>query len=333
MQIIPDIQFQSGFSLISQKDHANGDKITKLGTHSFYGNTVTAPRWQLDQWDSGPCLIENRVDAGDSEITDGRWRSLRYDTQQDIMSFHLDTSLYYGGKPAIQGDYWPHLLIEQSDFGYADLPENEKAFYRCDAQRMVLTMDIRLDRYSVTPIPEDWVQAAQFLLYFYVKGTETHDFCWFGVQLFDNRWKTNDHFIGYDGRKADASGAMIFSIGSKYLYKKENGNLWKYGKPNPSEKWFSIEIDITPYLKQMFLKGKEDGYFKVDSLDQLCINGMNLGWETIGTFDTEISVRNLRLTLSPRRIKTFHATPSPAAVSAAPIMETMAHQRRFPTKA
>ena len=299
MQLIPDIKLETGMRLITQKDHADGDAIKTFGKHGFYGKKVNlaTARWRLAQWDSGPDLSECIIEAGDSTITDGKWREFSYDPEENVMTFRLDTSAYYQGRPAVAGDYWPHLLIEQDTFGYADLDRDTREYYRCKSKSIVLSMDIRLGDYTETPIEGDWVRAAQFLLYFYVKGINSNDFCWFGIQLFDNRWDRNDNYIGYDGGKADASGAMIYSIGSKYLYGR-NG-LWKNGQPQPNGDWVHIEIDIRPYLDDMLSRGLADGYFKAKSIDKLCINGMNMGWETIGTFDHTMYVKNLALTSYP----------------------------------
>ena len=46
----------------------------------------------------------------------------------------------------------------------------------------------------------------------------------------------------------------------------------------------------------MFAHGTDEGYFKADSLSGLILNGMNVGWETIGTFDHTMELANLRLT-------------------------------------
>ena len=86
---------------------------------------------------------------------------------------------------------------------------------------------------------------------------------------------------------------MIFSIGTKYIYTGET--LWKNGAPCPGD-WIHVSIDIKPFLEQMFEHGKADNYFKSKSLDDLVLNGMNVGWETIATFDHTMSMKNLHLT-------------------------------------
>lgn len=293
-ELIPDLSFKRGINIHSQKDHSNGDTFTSLGYHSFYGGDAKAPKWGLAQWDSGPSLTAESVGNDDTELTDNYSKLFRYDPASNIMTFRLNTAAYYNGKPSREGDYWPHLLIEQPEFVFGSNLEKQKQFYSCSADAIVCSFDIKLDDYNITEIEGDWVRAAQFLMYFYVKGTKTNDFCWFGLQLFDNRWELNDHYIGYDGGKADASGAMIFSIGSKYIYTSKT--LYKDGKPNPGGDWIHVSVDIKPFLEEMFEYGKKDNYFKANSLDELIVNGMNLGWETIGTFDHTMSLKDLHLT-------------------------------------
>ena len=299
MQLIPDTACARGISLITQKDHAAGDTFSVFAVHDFRGGGAAGlnPLWRLCQWDSGPDLSTMLAESAPEEITDGAYRSFRYDPETDVMTFRLDTSLYYGGRPAREGDFWPHLLIECPDFGLDSLPGDRADMYRCDADSLTVSFDIRLTEFEASPTEGDWVDAAQFLMYFYVKGTETEDFCWFGLQLFDSRWPRNDHYVGYDGGKADASGAMIYSVGSKYVYAEAGGTaLWKGNAPSPDGVWRHVEIDLVPYLKNMLKRGKADDYFKARDLSALCVNGMNAGWETIGTFRHTMELRHLRLT-------------------------------------
>lgn len=293
-ELIPDLKFERGIKIHSQKDHSNGEKFTTLGTHSFYGGEARAPRWGLAQWDSGPSLTPESVGKDYTEITDNVSKMFKYDPETNVMTFRLNTEAYYQGRPSKEGDYWPHLLIEQPEFLVGSGASKVEKYYSCGADAIICSFDIKLEDYKITNIDGDWVRAAQFLMYFYVKNADTNDFCWFGLQLFDNRWELNDNYIGYDGGKADASGAMIFSIGTKYIYT-SGRTLYKDGRPDPGMNWLHVEIDIKPFLEKMFEHGKSDHYFKVKSLDELVLNGMNLGWETIGTFDHTMSVRNLSL--------------------------------------
>lgn len=293
MKLIPDAMFNTGFIVKSQKDHENNDKVVDLGVFP-YDKDKGAARWSIAQWDSGPCIWKNRkTTEPDNVLTNGTDKKVEVRNGQ--VSLYLDSSGYYKGKPAVFGDYWPHLLIEQGNFSYSKLSDEEKLFYHADSEAMILEFDIRLTEYEITEVPGDWVRAAQLLMYFYVRS-DKGDFLWFGLQLFDNRSDKTEHYTGYDGGKADASGAMIYSIGSKYVYKNSKRTLWKNNSPYPSDEWIHVEIDILPYLEDAFKKGKEDGYFKAEGTGELYIDGMNYGFETIGTFKHRADIRNLSLT-------------------------------------
>ena len=45
----------------------------------------------------------------------------------------------------------------------------------------------------------------------------------------------------------------------------------------------------------MLKRGKSEHYFRAEDLRDLCIDGMNLGWETIGTFRHAMEIRDLQL--------------------------------------
>ena len=299
MQIIPDTDMETGLKLITQKDHGNGDRFSVFEVRGLYGEEVkqSKARWRLAQWDSGPDLSTCLAASSPDTVTDGEYRTFAFDTENKVMTFALDTSAYYKGEPAKQGDYWPHLLIVQEDFGYSGLDYKTKSYYSCSSKNLIFSMDIRLGYYEKTPVDGDYVRAAQFLLFFYVKGIKTDDFCWFGLQLFDSRREKSDTYVGIDTAKADASGSMIYSIGSWDLYPTDS--LWKNGAIAPNGEWVHIEIDLRPFLDDMLQRGRAVGYFKATSLDMLCINGMNMGWETIGTFDHTMYVKNLSLVSYP----------------------------------
>ena len=299
MQLIPDTSFSHGFLVRSQKDHANGDYTEELG--QFLGNPSYGdePHWLIAQWDSGPCLWNDRVPSDENILTDGvsKWVTCG----QNTVTLRLNTAPYYAGKPdgaAAAGDYWPHLLLECRDFGYQSMTAEEKPYFSCDSDSLMLSFDLKLDTFSLTPNEKDWVEADQFLMYFYIHGKQSNDFVWFGLQLFDSRWEKNAAYCALDGGKADASGSLIYSIGLSDVYRGASGNFRKDGAVSPDGEWVHIAIDLIPHLKKMFKNGNSMEYFTdaVQSLADLYIDGMNVGFETIGTVDTAVTIRNLSLT-------------------------------------
>ena len=93
MQLIPDAQFSTGFVVKSQKDHKNKDKVVDLGVFPYDKDKASA-RWSIAQWDSGPCLWENRkTDMPDNVLTNGTDKKVEIKKGQ--VSLYLDSSGYY----------------------------------------------------------------------------------------------------------------------------------------------------------------------------------------------------------------------------------------------
>jgi hypothetical protein len=278
-QILPDNAFKKGFAVQSQKDHENGDRVKVLGDF-VYGEGE--PVWKLDQWDSGPCLWQNRVPGDKYTLTDGISRSVSYNPDDASLKLRLDTSAFYQGRPARAGMYWPHLLIEQTSF--------REEIGRC----LFVNGDMRLTGYSETPIEGDYVRAAQFLLFLYLKSKTGNDFVWFGMHFFDSRAAFSGTYIGYDGGKADASHALIYSIGERDIF--SGRSLWKDGLPYVSDQWLHFSVDMRPHIDDMIRYAVKDGYFKyIRSAEDIVVCGLNIGWETIATFDHTMEIRNLEV--------------------------------------
>ena len=164
-------------------------------------------------------------------------------------------------------------------------------------EALTLSFDMRLSAYSYTPNSYDYVYTCQYMLYFYIKGVESPDFVWFGIRPFCSEQENTGLYMAMDGGKADASGQLIYLIGSTECFAGADGSLFKNGKPAPGEDWVHIEMDLTKHLKEMFTAAQEKGYFsdKVQSLADLKIDGMNIGFESTGTYDATMDIHNLSL--------------------------------------
>lgn len=297
-QLIPDNEFYYGMTVRSQKDHNNGDAFSDLG-HFRYLTQNGTPSWIIAQWDSGPCLWKDRVASAANVLTDGKSKWVTY-LENGGISLRLNSAPYYADKPnqaAAAGDYWPHLLLEAPDFGYSSIGKRERAWYHCDMDDLTLSFDMRLSAYSYTPNSYDYVYTCQYMLYFYIKGVESPDFVWFGIRPFCSEQENTGLYMAMDGGKADASGQLIYLIGSTECFAGADGSLFKNGKPAPGEDWVHIEMDLTKHLKEMFTAAQEKGYFsdKVQSLADLKIDGMNIGFESTGTYDATMDIHNLSL--------------------------------------
>lgn len=297
MNLIPDSHFENGFTVLSQKDHRHNDAIRQLDDFT-YGQT-RAPSWKIAQWDSGPCLWRDRIDSDKYTLTDGLSKWVTYDPDEKALLLRLNTAPYYQGKGAVKGDYWPHLLIEES-FGYDSATLKQRVYYSGAVDSMRLSLDLRMPYYSAVPNTDNWVEAAQLYAYVTVncKKDRGGRFVWLGIQLFDSRFARSTTSWHIDSGKADASNQMIYLLGLNEAYPKGAPSLW--GKdglaPQITNEWLHVDVDLIPHMRDMLRLTIEKGYFPADTaMEDLYINYMNFGWESIATYDSGVQIKDLRL--------------------------------------
>ncbi len=291
MQLFSDIEFRNGFTVIGQNTVKKGNIY--LDPENPEGTDVK-PTWMIAQWNSGPCLYRDRAESAVNVATDGSIKTVTIDPSDRSVSLRLNTIPYYNGAPGTT-EKWPHLLLEQSplDFDPSASSDADKApFYSCSADKIVVSLDIRMNSYDFVDI--EGVNAAQFLSYYYLKSKTGDDFVWFGVPLFDNRGETGIYWA------IDTAGSdrMIYNIASTDTYKNSPHSLLDAdGNPIVSDEWIHVEVDVRPHIEAVLQRGLAEGVFKyAKSMDDLYISGVNIGWETIGSFDIDIQIRNFGVT-------------------------------------
>ncbi|MBO5421002.1 MAG: hypothetical protein J6A67_03555 [Clostridia bacterium] len=286
-QLFADAGFENGFVVMSQET-ADGAGVS-LGEFTYGG--VESPSWMIAQWNSGPCLWQERAESDVYTLTDGKTKTVMYNPIEKSISMRLNAANIYNGEPA-SFDAWPHLLLEQSPLcDYSSLSEKDKAFYSCDADRMVLDLNIRMTDFVDTTNSEG-VNAVQYLAYFYLKDEEKHRFIWFGVDLFDNRGY-NDTSWAND----KASGNMIYCLSTKDTYGKKYKSLFRNGRPYISQDWVNVHIDLKPHILKVFEKAnKENLYGEKIYPEDFFVGGTNIGFEIHGNYDCTVEIKGFALT-------------------------------------
>ncbi len=287
-ELLQDSDFSDGFSVLSQNTQNNSS--VRIGDFTYSNNSET-PSWMIAQWNSGPCLWENKINSDKFTITDGKTKFVTYNPDDNSVSMRLNASEIYGGDPA--GDSsWPHLLLEQSPIvNYNSLSDKDKLFYNCDADRMIVSLDIRLKDFVDTK-NSDGINAVQYLAYFYLTGTDGNKFIWFGLDLFDSRGH-NDTYWAPDS----IGGLMIYTISTKDTYGSTLRSLYRYGKPYVNDDWVHIEFDLSPYISKAIEAANTSNTFghNVDKSD-FYISGTNIGFEIHGNYDCTIEIKDFQLT-------------------------------------
>lgn len=287
-QLFNDPFFENGFHIISQQTENNS--AVKLGEFK-YSDDSAEPYWSIAQWSSGNCLWDSRVESDKFTITDGLTKWVTYKPTEKSVMMRLNAANVYNSLPA--GDTnWPHLLLEQSPIcDYYALPEKDKSFYNCSADRMIAELDIRIKDFKDTT-NTDGINAVQYLAYFYLSDTDGHNFIWFGLNLFDNRGY-QDEYWALD----EASNCMIYSVSTKETFGSKYNSLYRNSKPYISDEWVHVQLDLTPYIAKAINNANDsDTFGEIVSAEDFYISGTNIGFEIHGNYDCTVEIKNFSLT-------------------------------------
>ncbi len=287
-QLFADTDFSDGFTVVSQM--TDGAQQIKLGDFT-YSENGKSPSWTVGQWNSGPCLWKDRAESDVFTLTDGLTKTVRYNPEDKSVSLRLNAANVYGGEPAGDGP-WPHLLLEQSPLcDYHLLSDDEKIFYNCSADRIVMKLDIKISDFRDTTNSEG-INAAQFLSYIYLKGVNNSDFIWFGLNLFDSRG-----YMDTLWQRDTVGGLMIYSLSTKDTFCTEKRSLFRNGKPYTGDRWVHVEIDLTDHIDAAIEKANDDNTFGREvRREDFFIGGTNIGFEIHGNYDVTADIKDYTLT-------------------------------------
>lgn len=290
LQLIPDPDFKNGFTVL---DWLSGKEVDLWEPAGLSAEKTV---WQIAQWGTKKCLIGDRLDTKDNILSDG-YKTMTYDKKSKSLTMRLnsydilDNNVY---DPSL-GYTWPHLLIQTSPFAYKK-GKDSAAFYTGAADHMIFSLDMRMTYYENTNYggPNN----CQFVAFFYVHNVKgTGGFLWFGVPLFEAR----DQFMQTSPYYAidKASNSFIYTLPFNAAYNSFSlGDNFhdEAGIPVASDEWNHYEIDLKPWFEKMAQRALADGLFPgAESVEDLYINGMNLGYEVGSCFDVEIEFKNMRL--------------------------------------
>ncbi len=291
--LFADPSFENGFTIMSQQTVNNSG--VALGNF-VYNDSEKSPSWMIAQWNSGPCLWEERTDSDKYTLTDGLTKTVTYNPAEKSVSMRLNAATVYKGEAA-GAENWPHLLLEQSPLcDYNSLSDKDKSFYNCSADRIILSLDIRITDFKATTNTEG-INAAQYLAYFYLNGISHKEFIWFGVNLFDDRGY-QDTYWALD----EASQKMIYSVSTKDTFGSKNKSLFRNGVPYVSAEWVHVELDLTPHIAKAIKEANKSNTFGYEvSEDDFYIGGTNIGFEIHGNYDCTVEIKDFQLTSYNRK--------------------------------
>lgn len=282
LAIIADKNFKNGIELFGTNS-SNAVPISQLYP---FGKTSIEPSWQLAQWGSNFNLIDvkpKNVSGKISYENPGKRISFEAIDKTVLVSMEIIGSNEYP-IPRKDNEDWPHLLLSQQVKSRVRLNTIRNLQYNIDARLMY-------DENKMGSTLNPKLHTSQVSFYLAVqnineKSAAYGDFFWFGLPLYDYRYRDIKEYAEQDLGKADATKKFILNVAAKDLF---TGSL-------QDKQWVIIKKDIYPLILNAFKKAQERGFLKDTQLSDLGIGSMNLGWEVPGTFDCGLQFKNLSLT-------------------------------------
>lgn len=298
-ELFKDTKFANGFNVSGLSSKTDGHSIK---ARFDYGDATRRPNWRVAQFDTKYSFADMEK-THFSEMHPGIYKivnpskEITLDTNTGELGLKLLSSTVYE-KPREYGERWPHLLIE--DFGmYAD-SKNKFAYKLKNISQLRFHVKQKLtyfdDRMGNTANQEN--HAAMFFAYLYVTGTNNKgvsERIWFGFPLFDNRYAFSDEYGKKDGGKDDASDFFIYNIPSRAFTNTTFHNAEGVPVGSVDNPWMNIDIDVMPHIQRALEAAQSKGFMQGVKMEDLYINGMNMGWEHPGTYDTEMVIKDLSL--------------------------------------
>jgi len=284
--LLLDTHFRRGFLLSypdSKKGHA-AEAVLDLG------DSNNKSVWRLCQWGTKHSLANARcnhdAEGNASYGNDAKIVLIGADgsDNRDLI-LEIKGSSEYGNRARMQGESWPHLLVEQQVCETYPLGKLARLDFALEIKRLYCENRMTADIYNPS------LHAAQFQMFLVVSNINksSKDFggyFWFGVPFYDSRYDIPPSHKAKDAGKADATGRFIYTIAGENVT----------SEPLNENRWAKIDINLLPYIKAGLQEAVERGYLKDSNPADYAVVGMNMGWELPGTFDVAIQIRDLALT-------------------------------------
>ena len=289
---VPEQAIKKYDSIHYIKDRGFDAGIHILGTDSSnpntqnilfpYGEKSTSTIWRMAEWGSAKPLTDlEPVQSGDTLTFGNAAKRIRFikDENDEYPQFILELMASQDYTSVRQeGEDWPHLLMEQAVEENTPLEELDSLIVKMDVS--LLYDEIKMDKEDF----DEGLHTSQ--VSFYMTISDGEDFLWFGIPVYDYRYPDEiAEYAAQDLGKEDASKKFIMRIASSELFPKSLQQT----------KNVDIDSDILPYVKNAFEKAQASGYLKNAVWSDMHITSFNFGWETTGTFDSGLLVKELTL--------------------------------------
>jgi len=269
-EVLTDVKFTQGFELTGPL-HESPKRI------ETFGQKDVKPVWRMPQWNSKGLLDRVKTDEETISLTDD-YKSVTLDRKTGAINLTVHTSKEYDTPRTSGTQPWVHLLLEQSPF--------KKPIKVNEAAEIWVEVEFELTEYKEYGTQDPGLHAAQLSWFLYLKNTNREskgfrDFVWFGLSMFDSRY---DFVADYGAQDfAMPNGSFIYSLGTRRFF----------DTPVEIGKRKTIRYNILDSIYEGIETAHISGFITNTTIDDVVLDGMNIGWEVPGTYDVGVTFHKL----------------------------------------
>lgn len=273
-EVLTDAKFSQGF-VLTGATHAAPERV------ETFGRKDVTPAWRMPQWNSKGLLDRVQIDDDTVALTDD-CKSVTLDRKSGAINLTVHASKEYDAPRTSPSQPWVHLLLEQSPFA--------KPVKVSDAAAIWVEAEFELTENTAHGPQDPGVHAAQLSWFLYLKNVNAEskgfrDFVWFGLSMFDSRFEFVPDYAAQDF--AMPNGSFIYTLGSRrYL-----------DKPVEVGKRLTIRRDILDDIREAIETAHERGFITETTVDDVVLDGTNIGWEVPGVYDVGVTLHRLSVTV------------------------------------
>jgi len=275
--VLADMTFAQGF-VLTGATHGAPQRV------ETFGQKDVTPVWRMPQWNSKGLL--DRVQVSDDTVTmTDDYKSVTLDRKTGAINLTVHTSKEYTTPRTSPSQPWVHLLLEQSPF--------QNPIKVSDAAAIWVEVEFELTENAAQGRQDPGLHAAQLSWFLYMKNTNPQskgfcDFVWFGLSMFDSRHDFVPDYVAQDF--AMPNGSFIYSLGSKRFF----------DKPVATGTRQTIRHDILNNLHEAIATAHKHGFITETTIDDVVLDGTNIGWEVPGTYDVGVTLYKISVTVAKK---------------------------------
>ena len=288
IELLNDNFFRNGFTVGAADNEPQPDNRYPLEYHFRYGNPEGQIMWMVEQHGCRFGLADDYALGGKSIAYDNGFYTIESYSKKIIvnpdigsLTFEVNASKEFLA-PRQSKEAWPHLIMAQG---------LKEQIVLKDAESIVLTMDVTLNKSERKMTAEEYnpsLHTAQYLMYIVVRSNAALDageFLWFGIPIYDARYKFMPESGMVDAGTAGNTG--------KFIYQMPQNEFMPNGLPL-NEK-VQINVDLVQYFERALNMAHQHNLMVNTTVQDLYLTNMNIGFEIPGTYDISVTLENFSL--------------------------------------